>query len=172
MELLYYPDPRLREAAQPALEVNDEVQEKARQMIEIMHAHKGIGLAATQVGWKRRVIVVGDPDGTEKTRREDLVLVNPRIVSSAGAVESEEGCLSLPGIYGRVPRSAAVVVEALDLAGRAIRIDGAGLASSVLQHEIDHLDGILFITRLSPADRQRTKKALRELEEKYRAAHA
>ncbi len=172
MELLYYPDPRLREVAQPVPQVDDDVRSRAREMIEIMHSHGGIGLAATQVGWNGRVIVVADPEHPEAKSGTELVLVNPKIVESSGTMESEEGCLSLPGIYGQITRAARVIVDALGLDGKPVRIEASELAAAVLQHEVDHLDGILFITRLSVADRQRTKKQLRELEEKFRAAHA
>ncbi|MBI1848973.1 MAG: peptide deformylase [Planctomycetes bacterium] len=167
MQLLYYPDPRLREVALPVPVVDEDVRANAKEMIEIMHAHKGIGLAATQVGWNRRLFVVGSPEG-EEGRGLERVFVNPKIVSAAGAMESEEGCLSLPGIYATLRRSSMVVMEALDLEGRTVRLEAEKLLASVIQHEIDHLDGVLFITRLSPADRQRVKKQLRELEEKYR----
>jgi peptide deformylase len=166
LELLYYPDPRLREVAEAVAAIDDEVRANAKQMIEIMHAHKGIGLAATQVGWKRRLFVVGSPEG-EAAKGEELVFVNPKITLRSGSMDSEEGCLSLPGIYATIPRAAKITMEALDLSGQKIRVDAEKLMASVIQHEIDHLDGILFVTRLSPADRQRVKKSLVELEEKY-----
>jgi peptide deformylase len=172
MELLFYPDPRLREVALSLPEVNAEVREKVRRMFEIMRAHKGAGLAATQVGWMRRVFVVEASTGPEGEQTPEMVLINPKIVSTSGTMKSEEGCLSIPGIVGVLNRFAHVVVEALDLDGKPIRVEGTKLMAAVLQHETDHLNGILFIEKLSPADRQRTKKPLRELEEKFRAAHA
>jgi peptide deformylase len=168
MHLIFHPDPRLRAVADPVGAVDDEVRDLASGMIEIMHRHRGIGLAANQVGVLRRVIIVNPT----AERGKDLVLVNPAIESTSGSEVMEEGCLSFPGVYGEIERSAQVAVRALDLQGTEFRLEADGLLAVVLQHEIDHLEGIVFTTRMTPADRARNKKRLQELESEYQASHA
>jgi peptide deformylase len=170
MRLIYYPDPRLRAPAEPVAAVDDTVRDLATGMIEIMHEHRGIGLAANQVGVLRRVIIV-NPSG-ERGPDRDLVLVNPRIESGDGSEVMEEGCLSFPGVYGEIERKARVVARGLDLQGSEIRIEADELLAVVIQHEIDHLDGIVFTTRMTPADRAKNRRRLHELEKEYQASHA
>jgi len=168
MELIFYPDPRLRAVAEGIDAVDDEVRALAEGMLEIMHRHRGIGLAANQVGVLRRLIVVnpsGEPGGEQ-------VLVNPVVEEVSGSGVMEEGCLSFPGVYGEIERPARVRVRALDLGGEERRIEAEGLLAVVLQHEIDHLDGILFITRMTPADRAKNRKRILELEKEFQASHA
>jgi peptide deformylase len=165
LSIVYYPDPVLREPAASILEVDDEVRELAGAMIETMITADGIGLAAPQVGIGRRLIVVS-PTGEAK---DATVHLNPHVVeSSKEEVEFEEGCLSFPEIRGNVIRPERVTVEFTDLEGRVFRGEADGLLARVLQHEIDHLDGILFVTKFGPADRLRARKRLRKLEEEYR----
>jgi peptide deformylase len=160
LELLYYPDPRLRQKATPVGEIDDEVKERLSAMVEILHRAQGIGLAATQVGWMVRLCLV-NPSG-EEGRHE--VLINPEIFEEEGRAVSEEGCLSLPGIYADVTRPETVRVRYLDLEGNPHEREADGILATVIQHEVDHLDGILFITKISPADRLRIKKQLTSLE--------
>lgn len=166
MQLIYYPDPRLTRRAEEIARVDDDIRAKAERMIEIMHEKRGIGLAANQVGWLGRLIVI---DPTAEVGRE-TVIVNPEIVEQTGRITGEEGCLSLPGVYAEVTRAAKVTVRGLDLQGEPIEIEAEGLQSVVLQHEIDHLDGILFIAKISPADRARHRKRLAELDREFGAA--
>jgi len=166
MELVYYPDPRLTRRAVEIDAIDDEVRDLARGMTELMHEKKGIGLAANQVGELRRVIVVNPT--TE--RGSEMVLLNPVVVSASGRITGEEGCLSVPGVYAEIERCARVQVRALDLEGRPLEIEGSGLLAVVLQHEIDHLDGILFLMRMTPADRTRHRRRLVELEGRFRAS--
>lgn len=148
-QILTYPDPFLLRKAAPVARVDDRIRELVRDMFETMYAASGIGLAAPQVGVGKRVIVV-DVSPVEK-EIAPLALVNPEIVERKGLVEGTEGCLSIPGVEGIVPRAEYVLVRALDPQGQPIQIRAEGLLSRALQHEIDHLDGILFIDRIPAA---------------------
>ncbi len=140
--------PVLRERAADVGPVDDEVRRLVEDLRETMHAYKGVGLAANQVGLARRVAVVEtDDEGL-------LPLIDPVIVEQEGEVEDEEGCLSIPDIYGDVRRAARIVVETTALDGRRVRVGATELKSRAIQHEIDHLDGILFLDRLSLLKRQ------------------
>lgn len=168
LEVVLYPDPRLRKATRAVEAVDDSVRSMAGRMVATMHKAGGIGIAAPQVGWDRRVCVVsgtGDPG-------DEIVLVNPRIVSREGTATMEEGCLSFPGVSAAVVRAAEVSVEYTDLEGASVRLDASNLLGRCILHEVDHLDGVLFTTRFTPADRIRLKKALRELEDHYAAKAA
>ncbi|MBI5343092.1 MAG: peptide deformylase [Deltaproteobacteria bacterium] len=148
-QILIYPDPFLLRKAAPVARVDDRIRELVRDMFETMYAASGIGLAAPQVGVGKRVIVV-DVSAVEK-EIAPVALVNPEIVERKGQVEGTEGCLSIPGVEGIVPRAESVLVRALDPLGQPVQIRAEGLLSRALQHEIDHLDGILFIDRIPAA---------------------
>ncbi len=135
-----YGDPVLREKARPIRRINAGIRELARRMGEIMYAVDGVGLAAPQVGESRRIVVCDVGEGL-------VTLVNPRIVSAEGAEADVEACLSVPGLCGEVERSKRVRVKALDLEGKEVTIDGEGYLARVLQHELDHLDGVLYTDR-------------------------
>ncbi|MGH7700950.1 MAG: peptide deformylase [Gemmatimonadales bacterium] len=141
--------PALRQRALEVRAVDDRVRELVDDLFETMQAAKGVGLAANQVGVARRVAVVdvGEDDPPP------LVLVNPVITERRGAAVGEEGCLSIPDIFGDVERAESVVVEALDRAGKRMRVEVAGFKARAIQHEIDHLDGVLFIDHLSAVKR-------------------
>ncbi|NJD62971.1 MAG: peptide deformylase [Deltaproteobacteria bacterium] len=147
--ILTYPDPFLQKKAAPVSLVNDRIRELVRDMFETMRAASGVGLAAPQIGVGKRVIVV-DVSAVEKDIAP-LALVNPRIVESRGLVVGVEGCLSIPGVEGEVPRGEVVLVKAQDDQGRPVQLTARGLLARALQHEIDHLDGILFIDRIPAA---------------------
>ena len=169
MELVLYPDPILRKVTQPITRVDDDVRSKVAQMFEIMYAERGVGLAAPQVGWSARLFVVnatGEPDP-----EAERVYINPEIsIPPDGVAEEsdEEGCLSIPGVRGNVVRHHRVIVSALDLSAQEFEEDVRDLDARVVQHEFDHLDGILFITRLSLTARMQWAKALKQLEKDYR----
>jgi len=146
-KILKYPDPVLKRKAEAIAAVTPEVRQLAEDMLETMYASEGIGLAAPQVGESIRLIVV-DVTGPEK-REEPLVIVNPEIVCSAGEVVSDEGCLSVKELRSEVTRAETCTVRGLDLDGNAVEIEAEGMKSVCLQHEIDHLDGVLFIDRIS-----------------------
>ncbi len=146
-EILVYPDPFLSRKAVPVAAVNDRIRDLVRDMFETMYAAEGVGLAATQVGVGKRVIVL-DVSPVDETLAP-MAVVNPEIVSRKGSVTGVEGCLSVPGVQGEVCRAETVEVRGLDEQGNPLRIHAAGILSRALQHEIDHLDGILFIERAS-----------------------
>ncbi len=146
-EILVYPDPFLARKAVPVAAVNDRTRVLIRDMFDTMYAAEGIGLAATQVGVGKRVVVL-DVSPVDDTIAP-LAVVNPEIVSRNGSVTSVEGCLSVPGVQGDVCRAETVEVRGLDEQGNPLRIRADGILSRALQHEIDHLDGVLFIERVS-----------------------
>lgn len=155
-EVLMFPDPRLREQAQPVEAVDGSIEQLATDLIETMYYHSGIGLAATQIGVARRVIVI---DVSEE-RNQPLVLINPQVIEGRGEVVREEGCLSVPGYYDEVARQAEVNYRALDRYGQVIEGEVDGLLAVCIQHEIDHLDGKLFVDYLSELKRKRVRKRM------------
>lgn len=165
LTILEYPDPRLRTVAQPVEAVDDELRTLIDDMLETMYASKGIGLAATQVNVHRRLLVIDLSDEHD----QPLVFVNPEIISRQDAVMTQEGCLSVPGIYDDVERAERIRVRALGRDGQQFELDAEGLLAVCVQHEIDHLDGKLFVDYLSELKRQRIRKKL-EKERKQRAA--
>ncbi len=165
-EIVLLGDPILRESAREVEAFDEELKVLVRDMFETMVAAEGAGLAAPQVGVPLRVFVadVRDEDG-EGIRR--FALVNPRIVSAADEEDrAAEGCLSIPGVSEVVSRPSAVVVEAFDPEGRPVRVEAEGILARVLQHELDHLDGVLFIDRISALKRRMVLKKYRKLREK------
>lgn len=152
-----YGDPVLRRRAAPVGEITDDLRRIMADLTETMYDEVGIGLAAPQVGVPLRLIVMGDDDG-----REARALINPVITEQGGQATGEEGCLSLPGIFAPVTRAAWVHVAAQDAEGKRLTIDARGLRARVLQHEIDHLDGVLFIDRLDPVARDRIKRKIKK----------
>lgn len=158
LKILEYPNPRLRIRAEEVHEVDGEIRQLVADMLETMYAAPGIGLAATQVDVHRRVLVV---DITED-KTEPLALINPVITARDGVEVMEEGCLSVPGFFEPVERADRVHVEALDQDGSPLQIDAEGLLAVCIQHEIDHLDGKLFVDYLSELKRQRIRKRLQK----------
>ena len=154
LEILHYPDPRLRNTAEPVSAVDDLVRQLIDDMLETMYAAPGIGLAAIQVNVPKRVIVV---DISEE-KNQPYSLVNPEIIEHRGEIEMEEGCLSVPGVYENVRRPEWVKVKALDRNGDPYELEIDGLLAVCIQHEIDHLNGKLFVDYLSRLKRQRIKK--------------
>lgn len=162
LKILTYPHPLLRKRAEEVKEIDEKVLTLAREMAETMYAAPGIGLAAPQVGESLRLIVV-DVSYTEG--EPDLkVIVNPEIVQREGSVLMEEGCLSLPGVRAEVERAARVLVKGYDLQGRPVELEAEGLMAVCLQHEIDHLDGVLFIDHLSRLKRSLIERRLRKVQ--------
>lgn len=168
MQLILYPDPILRRRALRLAKVDDEVRRRAREMFTIMYEERGVGLAAPQVGWSARLFVV-NTDAEPDPERE-RVYVNPEIIRAEGETTEEEGCLSIPGVRGKVSRSERVLVRALDLEGKTFEEEVEDIHARVVQHELDHLDGILFILRLSASERTLARKSLKKLEEEYKKA--
>jgi len=156
LQILEFPDPRLRNRAQPVAQVDAALRTLIDDMFETMYAAPGIGLAATQVNVAKRVLVL---DLSER-RNEPLALINPEILQRAGVEETEEGCLSVPGYFDKVTRAEQIRVRALDRDGKQIEFDADGLLAVCIQHEIDHLDGKLFVDYLSELKRTRIRKKL------------
>ncbi len=153
-DILYYPDPRLRNRAQAVERVDDAVRRLVDDMLETMYAAPGIGLAAIQVNVPKRVITIDISEHGD----QPLCLINPEILELAGSIETEEGCLSVPGIYESVERADAIRAQGLDRDGQAVEFEAEGLLAVCVQHEIDHLDGKLFVDYLSQLKRQRIRK--------------
>ena len=164
-----YGDPALRRRAKPVEAVTPEVKRIIADMVDTMYDEVGLGLAAPQVGISLRLMVVGDDEG-----REARALINPVIAEQGGEIVAEEGCLSIPGIFAPVRRAEWVRLEAQDELGRPVSITGRGLRARVFQHEMDHLDGVLFIDRLDPVTRDKIKRRIRKngLGEEAGAHHA
>jgi peptide deformylase len=159
-----YPDPFLRKRSEDVNKIDDSLQELISDMLSAMEEERGIGLAAPQIGLSKRVIVAS----VEDRKFNRLALINPVIVRLSGETDvMEEGCLSLPGVNADVERSIEAVVHATTKNGRMVEISAKGLLARVLQHEIDHLDGILFIDRLNQNERKRIAKELEELDRQY-----
>jgi peptide deformylase len=162
LPILHYPDPRLRNKALPVEGVDAEVRALLDDMLETMYEAPGIGLAAPQVNVSKRAIVI---DISEE-RNEPVYLVNPEILSRRGEVQTEEGCLSVPYIYEPVERAAWVKVRALGRDGRAFEREAEGLLAVCIQHEIDHLEGKLFVDYLTEIKRSRIRKKLEKFRRK------
>ncbi|MCG7564420.1 peptide deformylase [Pseudoalteromonas sp. McH1-42] len=156
LAVLSFPDERLRTVAKPVAEVNDEIRQIVADMLETMYEENGIGLAATQVDIHQRIVVI---DVSEE-RNEPRVLINPEIIAKDGSTISEEGCLSVPYSYAKVDRAETVTVKALNEHGENYEFDADGLLAVCVQHELDHLQGKLFIDYLSPLKRQRIRKKI------------
>jgi peptide deformylase len=168
LTILEFPDPRLRTRAQPVEHVDGELRKLIDDMFETMYAAPGIGLAATQVNVHKRVLVID----ISETRDQPLALVNPEVIQRQGIEETEEGCLSVPGIYDKVTRAERIRVRALDRTGKSIEMDADGLLAVCIQHEIDHLDGKLFVDYLSELKRTRIRKKLEKERKDKRPAAA
>ena len=164
-DVLKFPDKRLRTVSQPIAEVTDEIRALANDMLEVVYGEPGIGLAAPQVGEPVRLIVVDTQWTEDGAERNPLVLVNPEIHDPQGRIVWTEGCLSVPDFEAEVERAERVRLQARDLDGNEITIEASDLQAVCFQHEIDHLDGILFIDRISRLKRslyvQKRKKQLR-----------
>ncbi|MFT3962146.1 peptide deformylase [Propionivibrio sp.] len=156
LPILRFPDPRLKKLAEPVRNIDENIRRLARDMAETMYEAPGIGLAATQVDVHKRVIVID----ISETRDQLFTLINPEIVESDGQQVCEEGCLSVPGIYDKVERAENVVVRYLDLEGQERTIEADGLLAVCLQHEIDHLNGKVFVEHLSQLKQMRIKAKL------------
>ena len=159
LKVLSYPDKRLRTKAAPVKVVDDAIRRIMDDMLETMYEAPGIGLAATQVDVHQQIVVID----VSEDKSDPLYLINPEIVEKSGTEISEEGCLSVPEYYAEVERSEKVTVRALDRDGEPYEIDADGLLAVCIQHEMDHLQGKLFVDYLSPMKQQRVRKKLEKL---------
>ena len=168
VELVYYPDPRLRDVAEAVDTVDDPLRALITQMFEIMYRARGIGLAGPQVGLGRR-IVVANLAADSKRKEDEQVFINPTIIESSGDVREEEGCLSLPGMVAQIQRAEVVLVRYRDLEGNEVQRPVEALEAKLFQHEIDHLDGILILDKMTPADKKQWAPLLKELEQDFQS---
>ncbi len=164
MNILLYPDPVLRQKAKPLAEINKEVCKKVEEMMDLMYEARGIGLAAPQVGWSVRLFII-DAGGNSQ---EEKVFINPTIIEETGELNKEEGCLSFPGIMSKIIRARRIKARAYNLKGQKFEIEAEGLVARAWQHELDHLNGELFIDRMSPSSRLAVSQRLKEFERTYK----
>lgn len=158
LTILEFPDERLRQKAKPVEMVDDGIRKLIDDMFETMYAAPGIGLAANQVNVQRRLLVL---DISEE-KNQPLALINPELVTREGQEESDEGCLSVPGVFEKVKRAEKIRVRALNRDGESFEMDADGLLAVCIQHEIDHLEGKLFVDYLSPLKRQLARKKVKK----------
>jgi len=156
LEILKYPDPRLRTVALPVAEVNDEIRQLISDLFETMYLAPGIGLAASQVDVHQRIVVMD----ISEDKSQPLCFINPEILELTGKASREEGCLSVPDVYETVERAEKIRVKALDRDGKEFELQADEMLAVCIQHEVDHLDGKLFVDYISPLKRQRLKKKL------------
>lgn len=158
LTILRYPDPRLHTVAAPVEQVDDEIRSLIRNMVETMYAAPGVGLAATQVNVHKRVVVMD----VSENHNHPIALINPEIIASSGSGEREEGCLSVPGIFETVRRAERVTIKALDPQGVPLEMEADGLLAVCIQHELDHLNGKVFVEYLSQLKQSRIKNKLKK----------
>jgi peptide deformylase len=167
LKIIKYPDPRLKKISAPVENFDQTLRELAQSMIQLMREHRGVGLAAPQVGHNIRLFVMnptGDP-------ADDRIYVNPQLSDADGEEEGEEGCLSIPNITARIWRSQTLKMSAQDLEGRPFEETAAGFVARIWQHETDHLNGTLILERMGPVARLAARRVLKELTEEYESTH-
>ena len=153
LDILKYPDKRLRTIAKPVVSVDETIKQQVKDMFETMYEAPGIGLAATQVNFHQRIIVIDVSDQCN----EPICFINPKIIEKSGEIQWEEGCLSVPDYYENVIRANDIKVQALNQKGETFELEASEMLSVCIQHEIDHLDGILFVDHLSKLKQKRLK---------------
>jgi peptide deformylase len=168
MQVLIYPDPILRRGGQPITRFDAELRALSEQMMEAMYEEGGVGLAAPQVGIEQKLLVL-NPEGNKQDRTGELTLCNPRLVRKKGREFGEEGCLSFPEIQAEVERWIDITVAYQDLDGKEQTLTASGWLARIIQHELDHLDGVFFTDRLTATEKLRVKTKLQDLEAEYRA---
>ncbi|WP_371811877.1 peptide deformylase [Thiomicrorhabdus sp. 6S3-12] len=160
LDIVLYPDEGLREVCKPVSEMTDQIDKLIDEMFYTMYDAPGIGLAAPQIAVQERIIVVD----VSETKDQPIALINPEIVQEAGSITWEEGCLSLPGVYAKVTRPSDVIVRGMNRDGKTVEIEANELLAVCLQHEIDHLNGVMFIDHLSNLKRTRAMQKYRKLQ--------
>jgi peptide deformylase len=171
MQIVSYPHPALRWKSKPITRIDADLKQMVRAMFDLMYATNGIGLAANQVAVPVRLFIM-NATGSASESAAEYVFLNPEIVRRKGSVEAEEGCLSLPGLYGQVRRAEKIVVNAFDLEGQEFEMDLDDLEARVVQHENDHIDGILFIDRMTEAARRELDPRIADFEAQFRRQQA
>jgi peptide deformylase len=169
MKIVQYPHPSLRHKARPLTTIDEKVRRQAREMLDLMYEAKGLGLASNQVGLPYQLLVInstGDPEQKEA----EQVFINPVILERKGSVEGEEGCLSFPKLFAKVRRAKTVRAHSYNLKGELVEVTYSDLAARLLQHEVDHLHGILFIDKMGPIARLSCRGKIRDFERHFRRA--
>jgi peptide deformylase len=169
MKIVHYPHPALRHAAKPVTAIDGELRRIVGAMLDLMYTNRGLGLAAPQVALPYQVFVM-NLGGDANNREQERVYINPQIIERKGTAEGEEGCLSFPGLYQKVRRAKQIRVQAYDVAGEPLDRVLTDLEARVVQHETDHLHGILFIDKFGPIARLSSRGALAEFERDYKRA--
>jgi peptide deformylase len=169
MNIVRYPHPSLRRKAEPVASITKELQIQVGGMLELMYANEGLGLAAPQVDWPFRILVMNFAADPEK-KEQEFIAINPVILEQKGALDDREGCLSFPGLFAKVRRAKTVRVQAYNLQGELYEMTVSDLPARVWQHEIDHLDGILFIDKMGLLGRLNSKKAIQEFVDDFNKA--
>jgi len=171
LDVVVYPDPTLRRGGKTVTQFDGALRELAARMLEAMYAEEGVGLAAPQVAVEQKLLVL-NPTGDPKDRGGELVLLNPKITKKKGREFGEEGCLSFPGIHAEVERWVDITVTYHDLDGKEQTLKCDAWLGRIVQHELDHLEGVLFVDRLTPADKLRIKGKLEDLEARWQRQKA
>lgn len=161
LQIVKYPDPILERETCPVETIDDALRERVQEMFALMYVSSGVGLAAPQVGWDARLFVINPSGGSDLSQEQTFI--NPQIVARSGRELGEEGCLSFPGLTVHVPRATRLCIRAQDLQGQTFEVEATDYVARILQHEHDHLLGILFITKATPADRITIDKKLKEM---------
>jgi peptide deformylase len=171
LEIIHYPHPTLRHKSKPLKRVDAELRDIVARMFDLMYEYEGVGLAANQVDLPYRLFI-SNPEGDPSRKDLEQVFINPVLSGGRGLEEAEEGCLSIPDVRSPVTRSATIRIQAYDLSGCEIQGEVSGYLARIVQHETDHLDGVLFVDRLAPAQAADVKDALAEFELAFRSKQA
>jgi len=167
LEIVHYPHPSLRWKSRELTKIDAELEDMVQQMFELMYSARGIGLAANQVALPYRMFVI-NPSGDKDCKEDEMVFINPQISRRNGSEEDQEGCLSLPEIYAPVTRATRVVIDAFDLSGQQFEMDLEELDARVVQHEYDHIEGIMFTDRVAPGPLAKVQPLISDLEMQFR----
>lgn len=160
IDVVYYGDPRLEQVSEPIAQVTPEIRKLVKDMFETMYFTSGVGLSAPQIGVNKRLLVIDVSGGEDRSKQ--VTIINPVVIEQSGEQKGREGCLSFPGHFADVTRANYAKVKGLDLSGKEVTIEGTELLARALLHEIDHLDGILFISRMKKADREMIVKKMKK----------
>ncbi len=171
MEIVHFPHPSLRWKSKPVQRIDAELRSTVAQMFELMYEFRGVGLAANQVALPHRLFVV-NPTGSADEKDQEMVFINPEITRRNGSEMGEEGCLSLPEVFGQVPRAERIVVDAFTLDGEGFEYELSDFLARVVQHETDHLDGVMFFDRMYEADRKEIQGDIDAFEATFRSKQA
>jgi peptide deformylase len=166
LSIVHHPHPALRRKCREIKKIDAELRDMVQQMFQLMYQARGVGLAANQCGLPYRLFVI-NPEGDPDCPDSEMVFINPRITRKRGGADGEEGCLSLPELYATVPRAAQIVVDAFDLSGQPFEVELEDFPARVVQHEYDHLEGLMFTDRISSTELGRLQLQIADLEKQF-----